>query len=153
MSDLSNDAYGRTITMSSDGVTDTYVAGGAVAYQFPTGTSQAAVYLSIAQQWNLALMNIALTDFINNHYSSETRLRWVQNWIESFVNNWSQRLAYVNTLVAWGASVSTYVAGYIQTVMALSDPNQVAATQWNFASLEGADPQINLLTYIAKGTS
>jgi hypothetical protein len=153
MSNLSNDAYGHTVSMTTDGVTDTYTVAGTQTFGFPAGTSQSVVYLSIAQQWNLQMFNSALTIMVNSHYTNETRLRWVQNWIESTVNSWTQRLAYVNTLVMWGATISAYSAAYIQTVMALSDPNVVAQTVWDFSSIEASDPQINLLTYMAKGTS
>jgi hypothetical protein len=153
MSNLSNDAYGHTVTMTTDGTTDTYTVAGTQTFQFPAGTSQSVVYLSIAQQWNLQMFNTALTAMVNSHYTNETRLRWVQNWIESTVNGWTQRLAYINTLVNWGASITNYTATYIQTIMAMNDPSVVASTTWDFSAVEAADPQINLLTYAGKGTS
>lgn len=149
---ITKDAYGHDVVGSTDGTTDTYVVGGAYTYTFPAGTSDAAVSLYIAQQQNLIRFNLALTTMVNSHYDSETRLRWVQNWIESTVNLWTQRLAYVNTLVAWGTSVTLYTGSYISTMMALTDPTVVAATVWSFSALEAADPKINLLVYIAKGT-
>jgi len=77
---MNNDAYGHTVSMTTDGVTDTYLVGGATEYQFPAGTSQDVVYLSIAQQFNLAQAQAAVQAFVNSRYSLETRFNLMAIW-------------------------------------------------------------------------
>lgn len=148
MTQLQNDAYGHTVTFSTDGTTDTYVVGGSQSYQFPAGTSQSAVYLSIAQQWNLQLMNSQLTDYVNDHYSPATAQRWLYLWEEMNEFNQPNKANYIKQGLAWSWSISQYVGGYIGTIMGMTDPNQIAATTPNFGQFDATDPKLSLIVML-----
>lgn len=143
---LPNDAYGHTVTMTTDGTTDTYWVGSSIPYSFPAGTSQAAVYLSIAKQTNLAQFNNALTDFINAHYNLETRFRWMALYLE-FQDNllYINKYTYVKQLLTWGLSISVYTNVYVIAVMSLTTPEDVVAKDWDFSTFDASDPKLTLL--------
>ena len=44
---MPNDNFGRTVTFSTDGATDTYIVGAGLTLIFPAGTSQSVVYAEI----------------------------------------------------------------------------------------------------------
>lgn len=143
---MNNDAYGHTVSMTTDGITDTYLVGGAIYYSFPAGTAQAAAYLSIAKQTNLAQFNASLTDFINNHYNLETRFRWMALYLEFQSDIISiNKYNYTKQLLAWGLSISQYTNTYVIAVMSLSDPNDVVAKKWDFSTFETTDPKLTLI--------
>jgi hypothetical protein len=142
---LPNDAYGHTVTMTTDGTTDTYVVGGARPYSFPTGTNIGVVYVTLAIQANLILFNNVLTDIINNHYGLETRVRWMSLYLETQFLGQPNRLAYIAQLLTWGNTISVYTAQYIAALLAMTDPTAIAATVPDFSAIEAADPKINLL--------
>jgi len=143
---LPNDIYGHTVTMTTDGITDTYLVGDAVPYSFPAGTSQAAVYLSIAKQTNLTQFNSALTEFINNKYNLETRFRWMALYLEFQNDLFSvNKYNYVKQLLAWGLSISQYTNTYVIAVMTLTDPNDVIAKKWDFSAFDVSDPHLTLM--------
>lgn len=143
---LPNDVYGHTVTMTTDGTTDTYQVGNAISYQFAAGTSQAVVYLSMAKQVNLAMFNLAITDFINTRYNLETRLRWMVLYLEYQGDLFSiNKYNYVKQILVWGMSVSQYANTYTLAVMALTDPNDVYAKDWDLTSLDASDPKLTLL--------
>ena len=141
---MNNDAYGHTVSMTTDGVTDTYLVGGATEYQFPAGTSQDVVYLSIAQQFNLAQAQAAVQAFVNSRYSLETRFNLMAIW--NLCNGnilLLNRTAYVKQIFTWAQAVVTYAATYMATINAMTDPAVVAATTPNFSTLISSDPLVN----------
>lgn len=140
---LPNDAYGRTVTMTSDGVTDLYMVGGALEFGFPAGTGQAAVYLSIAKQTNLAKFSAALNDFASLHYTIDVRQNLIGLYINAQQTSKSNRQAYISQIFTWQNSVIGYAATYVATINSLSDPAVVATTTWNFLANVSADPMIS----------
>jgi hypothetical protein len=143
---LPNDAYNHSVTMTTDGTTDTYVVGGSRPYGFPAGTNIGVVYVNLAIQANLILFNATLTDIINNHYGLEDRVRWMALYLETQFLGQPNKQAYVAQLLTWGNAISVYTAQYVAALLAMTDPTAIAATVPNFSSLEAADPKINLLS-------
>jgi hypothetical protein len=142
---ITQDAYNHSVTMTTDGTTDSYLVGGAMSYQFPAGTSDAVVAITLAIQANLILFNAALTDMVNNHYSLEQRVRWILLYLEGQFMVLPNRLTYLNQLLTWGNSISTYAVTYIATVSAMTNPTTIAGTQPDFSAIEAADPKLTLL--------
>lgn len=142
---LPNDVYGHTVTVASDGVVDTYTVGGARNYAFPTGTSLGVVYVTIAIQENMIIFNNALTEFVNQHYTNESRLRWVILYLECQAFSRPNRAAYIASLLSWGDQISVYTSAFIASLLAQTDPNVIAAMKFDSTQF-GPDPAINLLT-------
>lgn len=154
---ITQDAYGNPVVFSTDGTTDTYVVSGTYlangspiyTYTFPAGTADTTVLLALAQKMNLIIFNQALSDFVYKHYDTETRVRWVQLWIETFTaGNLPNRLAYINQLTTWGSAISAYTATYITTIMAITDLAVIVAKVFDSTQF-AADPQINLISCLA----
>lgn len=141
---ITTDAYGHTVTMTTDGITDTYLVGGARNYSFPAGTPDANVAISISVQANLLIFNDALTEYVNSHYTAENRLRWTTLYLEFQYFNQPNKLAYVAQLLSWGNAISTYTAVYIGTLMAKTNLSEIAAMVFDPTQFS-ADPAINLL--------
>lgn len=141
---ISNDVYGHQVEMTTDGVHDVYVVGGARSYTFPAGTADGPVSVAIAIQENLVIFNASLTEYINSCYSIETRTRWIALYLEFQSFNKPNKMAYVTQLLSWGNSISIYSATYIATVMTMTDLNLILAARFD-ANQFPIDPQINLL--------
>lgn len=142
---ITTDAYGHEVTMTTDGTIDTYTVGGSRGYNFPHGTSDGVVAVTLAIQANLILFNATLTDIINNHYPLESRVRWMALYMETQYLSQPNRLAYIAQLLAWGNTISVYTATYIAGLMALTNPVTISTTVPDFSAIEAADPKINLL--------
>lgn len=145
MTSITQDAYGHSVTMSTDGTTDTYVVGDTNTYLFPAGTAGNVVAAKLAVQANMIIFNAALTEFVNQHYTLETRVRWTILYMEFQLFSQPNKLAYVGQLLSWGNAISVYTAQYIGMLMALSDPAVIITKQFD-PSQFGPDPAINLLT-------
>lgn len=145
------DGYGHQVTMTTDGVTDTYIVGGTYVYPFPAGTSDAAVLLSITIQANLIMFKAALLDFTGAKYSLEDRVRWLGLYAAAQAGLLASRAAYIGQLVTWINTVSTYGAAYAASVAAQTDVNVVVAMKFD-SSQFAADPAITLGAAISLGT-
>lgn len=140
---LPNDAYGHTVIMTTDGVNDTYEVGGAIQYSFPTGTSEAAVYLSIAKQFNIAKATTTFQDFGLSRYSLITRFSLMAVYQLALLNILLvNRRAYLLQLFTWAQSLVTYSVTYMAAVNALSDPAAVAAMVPDFGPYIVSDPLV-----------
>lgn len=149
---MNNDAFGRTVDMTSDGTYDTYTVGGAIDFVFPTGTSQAAAYLSMAKQTQIGRAQLALQSFILDRYPLETR--WSFLALLNDANNnvlLINRRAYIQQIFTWTRTVITYAATFAASINAMSDPATIAATQWDFSTLSVSDPAITPLAAVAIG--
>lgn len=143
---MNNDAFNHTVSMTSDGINDNYLVGGSQTFSFPTGTAEAAAYLSFTKQLALQYFNLALTEMINKHYNLETRFRWMALYLE-FQNDVLSinKYAYVKQLLTWGLSISQYTNTFVISVMSQTDPAVVAAMKWDFIALEASDPNLTLI--------
>lgn len=157
---MTNDAYGRTITLSTDGVTDTYTATNPdttfITVAFPTGTALTIVYASlnslappvnqqslvVATGTAIAAFTNALNQFIAIHYTTDTRLNLLGIYNNAVVNSLTNRQAYIGQLLTWQNSVLAFAATYIATVQAQTTPSAVAALTWNFSTLASTDPLV-----------
>lgn len=142
---ITSDAYKHDVAFSTDGTTDTYVVGGAFTYNFPAGTSDGVVAVTLAIQANLMIFNNALTEFVNTHYSNESRLRWVILYLECQAFSRPNRATYIAQLLSWGDAISVYTSAYIAALMAMQNPAAIAAKTFDQTAIP-ADPAINLLT-------
>lgn len=142
--DLSNNAYGQTVSRTSDGTTDYYLVGGSVTYQFPTGTPVGAAYLSITIQTNLLMFKAASQDFVQTLYPPQTQIQMLSIYLAAQASGLTNRMAYVARLLTWINGVLAYSATYVAGVQALRDPAAVVAAQWDVTQFP-ADPAITLL--------
>lgn len=149
---MNDDVFGRSVEMTSDGTYDTYTVGGAIDYVFPTGTSQAAAYLSMAKQTQIARAQLALQAFILDRYPLETRwsLLALLNDANSAANILLvNRRAYIQQIFTWTKTVISYAATFMATVNAQTDPAAIAALKWDFTALAAADPAITPIAAVA----
>jgi hypothetical protein len=146
---LPNDAYGNSVTFSTNGTTDTYLVNNNVSYAFPAGTAQAAVYLTIAIKENLAQFQTQIQAYIDGLYSLDLRfnLNAMYN-LAVQAGNLPNRVAYITQLFAWAQAIVSYSASYVATVQAMTDPAIVAATSFNPASISVPNPNITPLAAI-----
>lgn len=145
---LPNDAYGHTVSMSTDGTTDTYLVGGSTSYEFPAGTDQGVVYLSIAKQWNLQMFMVALQSYIQGSFPVATQLQFVCMYLAAQAGGLTNRATYIAQLLTWLNVVEAYAATYVTGIQGLSDPSVVAATIIN-TTLITAAPSVTLLGAIS----
>lgn len=139
-SSVPDDAYGNVVTFSTDTIIDTYTSNG-IAYPFPAGTPQAQVYLSIAMSENLNLFQSAVQAFVDSHYSLEVRFNFNAIYILAVQNGLTNRAAYITQLFTWAQNVVTYCTNYVTEVKALTDPNVISETEWDFSQIS-ADPLV-----------
>lgn len=141
MIELSNDAYGRTVVMSSNGITDTYLVGGAIVFNFPAGTATPVAYLAFAKQMNLFLFKSALRDFTDALYDSFTRQQLTNLYLAAVEAGLTNRKAYLAQILLWTNAVTEYVANYMASVNGAVNAN--AITDLVFDSTQFmADPKI-----------
>lgn len=145
-----NDAYGRPVAFSTDGVTDTYRVAGLV-FSYAHGTNVNVVYLAIAIANNVAIFQQAVSDFVASRYSLETRLNFMAMYFNAqpAIANLPTRAAYLAPLITWQNTVIQYVAAYVTAVRALTDSAVVASTKWDFTALIAADPLVTPMGAIA----
>lgn len=134
-------AYGQQVTMTTDGVTDTYHVDG-VNYPFSHGTLQAVAYLAITISVNLHRFQAALQSFVSARYSTDIRLNMHAIHTLAVNNSLTNRAAYIEQLFTWAQSIVTYATTYMGTVNALTNPTTVASTTWDFSSLASSDPLV-----------
>jgi hypothetical protein len=137
-----NDAYGNTVTFSTDGTYDYYAVAGYPTIQVSHGTSQAVPYLAMAKQENLTLAQAAVQQYTTGRYSLD--VRYNLSVIERLAadSGLINRDAYVKQLFTWAQSVVTYGITYMATVQAMTDPAAIAATVPNFTTLTSSDPLV-----------
>lgn len=146
---MSNDVYGRTVSMSTDGTTDTYTVGGALEFQLPAGTAQAAAYVAFAKQGKLAQFQAALQEFILQHYALETRWNFIALYVDAQQNILLiNRRAYIEQIFTWSRLIMTYAATFSATVNGSSDATAIGAMAWDFGTLGAADPLISPLAAV-----
>lgn len=146
---LDNDIYGRTVDMTTDGVTDTYVVGGTFYFAFATGTPLTPIYKSFAVQGKMLPFKSAVQDFINNRYDLPTRINFLTMYLNATKNSLTNRLIYLDQLMTWATAVIAYSAAFQTTVAAGADAATIAAINWNFSTLETSDPLLTLGAAIA----
>lgn len=151
MSDLDNDAYGHTVEFMTDGIIDSYYVGGALTYTFPTGTSQAAAYLSFTIQINLNMFMGAIQIYIQSIFPLQTQQQFVIEYLTAQATSKTNRQAYVGQLLTWVDQIDTYAAGYVALVKSQTDPAVVAAMQFD-PSLIPATPNVTLVGAISIST-
>lgn len=142
---ITNDVYGHSVTMTTDGTIDTYVVGGSLTYTFPAGTSDAVVSLTLAIQANILMFMAQFNDFMNNHYTVEIRVRLIGLYLATQGDILhTNRFAYLGQLMTWTKAVSAYATSYIATLNAQTDPNVVATLMFDQTQF-AADPAITVL--------
>lgn len=141
---LPNTAYGLPVTMTTDGVHDTYHVDGSETYVFAAGTAQADAYLAIAKKENLGYATQSINDFVEGRYSLHTRFSFMAIYTLATTADVPlvNRAAYIKQLFTWAQSVVSYAAAYIATVNALTDAATVASTAPDFSSLVSSDPLV-----------
>lgn len=151
---MNDDVFGRTVTMTTSGAYDYYLVGGSIEFVFATGTSEAAAYLSMAKQTQIARAQLALQTFILDRYPLETRwsLLALLNDANSAANILLvNRRAYIQQIFTWTRTVITYAAAYMASINAMSDPATIRDTRWDFSALAASDPAITPLAAVAIG--
>lgn len=142
---ITSDAYGHTVSFSTDGTYDTYVVGGTRAYTFAHGASDNTVGLSIAIQENFLIFNNAISDFIGARYPLDIRSRLTILYLATQTNILLiNRLAYLKQLLTWVNSISAYAATYIANVQAQTSPAIVVTLTFD-SSQFSADPGVTVL--------
>lgn len=143
---LPNDVYGHTVSMTSDGVTDTYLVGEALSFAFATGTTQDAAYLSMAIQIKISMLKQAIQDYAFGKYDEKTRIGFISLYQLAQSQLHLNQMAYIQQLGTWAKSILTYAGSVVTAVSALTTPQAVADYQWNIEAHISADPQISLIT-------
>lgn len=150
-SQLSNDNYGHSVNMSSDGLLDSYYVGGAMTYSFPTGTPQAAAYLSFTIQINLSMFMTAIQVYIQNLFPLQTQQQFVIEYLTAQAASKVDRQAYIGQLLTWVDQIDTYAAAYVASVKAQTDPAVVATMQFDPRQIP-ATPNVTLVEAISIST-
>lgn len=147
---LQNDAYGRTVVLtSSDGTTDYYLVGGSITYTFPTGTPTPAVYLSIVIQWNAVLFQNALRAYIQNLYDPSTvQLPLALQYLAARKGQMLDRAAYIAQLFDWLNAINIYATSYRTALLAMVSPATVVATAFDPTQISVADPGVTIVQAI-----
>jgi len=148
---MDNDIYGRTVSMTTDGVTDTYLVGGAFDFALPAGTNSAVAYLAFAKQGKLLQFKSAITEFGQNHYDATTQQQLVILYLAAKASEKVDREAYLAQLFAFVNSVTAYSVAFSAAVNACSDPSTIAAMQWDLSQI-ASDPGVTLAGAIAIST-
>lgn len=143
-----NDAYGNAISFDTDGVYDYYTPNGYAAVRVPAGTSQAVAYVGIAKSVNLAKFQEAIAAFVESRYSTFVRLNLIGIYNNAVARLLLNRKAYVGQLLTWQDDVISYASTYSTSIQALTNQNTIAATTWNFSTLQSGDPLISPLAAI-----
>ena len=139
---MPDDAYGNTVTFSTDGINDTYTAANYPAVVVAHGTPQAAAYLKMAIQENLLLAQDAAINFTCSRYSIEVRDSLRNIYTLAVLNGLTNRAAYCLQLMTWGQSIASYMATYMVTIKAQNNPATVASLVPDFSSFVGTDPLV-----------
>lgn len=145
---LPAEAYGRSVSFSTDNVHDTYKLSDGSLFIVPAGTPQAAVYVKMAIQGNLLEFQAAVHDFVNSKYSLDVRFNFNAMYILAQQNNFANRMVYIEQLFTWAQAVVAYCAVYSGAVSALTDPVVIKATVWNFANIQIPDPLVSPLVAV-----
>lgn len=146
MSDLANDAYGHTVSVTTDGVSDFYLVGGAQTFSFPTGTPENTAYLAFTKTLKFQYFMADLRVFGPSQYDQQTQMNFLSLYLAAqAAGTFPNRMAYIAQLLNWLNSMSAYAAAFVLSIQAMSDPAVVAATQWNFSTFSASNPAITLL--------
>jgi hypothetical protein len=137
---LPNDAYGNTVTLSTDGVTDTYTVNKINVYTFPAGTSLSVVYLTLAIKANILTSQAAVQSFVTSRYTLDTRFNLNALYILATQSGLTNRATYITQLFTWAQAVVAYAATYMNSVSAMTNVTTIVNTQPNFTTLTAADP-------------
>lgn len=141
---MSNDAYGHTVSMATDGTTDIYLVGGSIEYSFPAGTSQNVAYLSLAINANLLLAKAAAQDYIQSRYSRDAQIQLLVLYLAAQRGGLTNRANYIAQLLTWLNSIIAVLGAYVAQVQALTDPAVVAATTIDMSQFP-TDPSVTML--------
>lgn len=143
-----NDAYGRTVSMTTDGTTDTYLIGGAIGIMFPAQTPQPQVYLAFARQCNLARFQASLNDYLDSKYSQAIRLNLIGLYLNAVAENLANRTAYLLQILIWQNAVMSYAGAYTAALSNMTDIPTIVSTLWDPRQIAVADPQISALAAV-----
>jgi hypothetical protein len=149
---MNNDAYGRTVSFSTDGTTDSYTVGESQVFNFPAGTPTDAAYLGIAIGKNIEIFQAAVSDYALNAYSYADRFTLLALYHTAQAAGLTNRQAYIFQVMLWAEAVTAYALSYISAVKALTDPTIVVATAPDFSTITPQDPLITPLAAMAIST-
>lgn len=141
-------AYGQAVTMTTDGVHDSYYAGTDPALTVAHGAPLSAVYLQLAKQENMQMARVALQAFVDSRYSLDTRFNFMALYTLANLSGLSARATYVAQLFTWAQACVYSAVAYSATVSACTTPAQVVALAPSFTALVASDPLVNPMTAI-----
>lgn len=156
---MPKDVFGRSIAVSSDGITDTYRVtdpyGNDGVFSFPFETAQATAYAAIngngptlaqAIAENLMAFEAAIEAYTRAAFSTDTRISLMGLYLmaTSQATPMPDLAAYIAPLFPWIQSVLRYANTYAAAIRALTDIPTIYSTGWNIAGNTTAIPVITL---------
>lgn len=145
---LPNDIYGYSVTFSTDKITDIYKNALGIVVSVPSGTSQKAVYLSLAIQDNIYLLTPQAESFVQSRYSDSVRLNLIGLFLNAQLNNFTNRIAYLSPLLIWQNSIIAYIGQYCSNVKKQTTPEAVLTFIPNFNQFIITDPLLTPIVAI-----
>lgn len=148
---MPDDAYGNSVSFTTDGVHDYYLVSSplsATTYTFSAGTAELVVYLSLAIQENIALFQLAAQSWVTARYTLDTRFNFIALYTNAQQHLYLNRMAYISQLFTWADSVIAYSAAYITNVKAQTDPVVVSSIVPDFTQAAVPDPMVSPLVAI-----
>lgn len=169
-SSLPLDTYGRAVTFSTDGTTDTYTVKGkyvlTVSFQVANSTSQTTVYTTINASSPTYLVNLAQAiqlrllafqadtqTYAQSHYTTQTQVQFLDIYTAAMVaGNLPDRAAYCTQAFTWANSLFSYSATVVAAIQALTSISDALNYSWDFGANVSTDPMITVVAAILINT-
>lgn len=91
-------------------------------------------------------MKGAVTTYIAQHYDPAQQITLLSLWSEALTNTWPNRIALIQSVMAWVDSVLTYFYGKIAEIQACTTQSALDAVTYDFSTFSATDPHVSLGT-------
>jgi hypothetical protein len=91
-------------------------------------------------------MKLAVTTYIAQHYDPAQQITLLSLWSEALTNTWPNRIALIQSVMAWVDSVLTYFYGKIAEIQACTTQSALDAVTYDFSTFSATDPHVSLGT-------